>query len=66
MYNMDILGSVIRECMKRAHEKEVKQAYVIAKDFKEEGLKIAEIEEMLFSSGYDEAIIQEAMRLLGK
>jgi hypothetical protein len=49
---MDIFGNVIRECMRRAHEQEVKQAYVIAKDFKKDGLKLAEIEEMLYSSGY--------------
>jgi hypothetical protein len=63
---MDIFGNVIRECMRRAHEQEVKQAYVIAKDFKKDGLKIAEIEEMLYSSGYDQTTVEEALKMLGK
>lgn len=63
---MDILGNVVRECIRRAHEKEVKQVYVIAKDFKKDGLNFNEIEEMLFSSGYEDGVIQETLRMLGK
>ena len=62
---MDIFGNVIREFMKQAHEKEVRQAYVIARDFKKDGLKTSEIEELLFSSGYEQGVIEEALRMLG-
>jgi len=62
---MDILGKVVRDYLKQAHEKEVKQAYVIAKDFKKDGLNNSEIEELLYSSGYDADIIEEALKSLG-
>jgi len=62
---MDILGKVVRDYLKQAHDKEVKQAYVIAKDFKKDGLNASEIEELLYSSGYDATVIEEALKSLG-
>jgi len=61
---MDILGKVVRDYLKQTHEKEVKQACVIAKEFKKDGFNVSEIEELLYSSGYDTSVIEEALEYL--
>lgn len=64
---MDILGKVARAHLKQIHENNVKQAYVLAMDFKREGMSTEEVEEMLFSAGYESPVVDSAMnRLLGK
>lgn len=55
------LGAVIREFAKQNHLKEVKNASVIALEFAKEGMSQDQIEEMLFSSGYEADVINEAL-----
>lgn len=64
---MDTLGKVAREYLKQVHEKSVKQAYVLAMDYKQEGMTHDEIEEMLYSAEYENIVVDAAMnRLLGR
>lgn len=58
---MDPLGNVIKDFLRQTHASHVRNAVSLAKEFKDEGMTNEQIEEMLFSSGFDSMIIAEAM-----
>jgi hypothetical protein len=59
--NNHSLGEAIREFAKKQHSKEVKNASSMVLEFAKEGMSQTQIEEMLFSTGYDKNVITEAL-----
>lgn len=59
---MDPLGNVVRDFLKKTHAANVRNAVSLAMELRDdEGMKNDQIEEMLYSSGFDSAVIAEAM-----
>jgi hypothetical protein len=58
---MDLLGRVVREYMKKAHTDNVRNATNLAMEFRDEHMNDDQIEEMLYSSGFDTNVVSEAM-----
>jgi len=59
---MDPLGDVVRNFMKQAHARNVRNALSLAAELrKEEGMTDDQIEEMLYASGFEQEEISEAL-----
>lgn len=58
---MDMLGQVMRDFLKCAHDDAVRNARALAGELKAEGMTKSQIEEMLFASGFEAPIVREAM-----
>lgn len=58
---MDPLGNAIRDFLKQTHATSVRNAVSLAMEFQDEGMKHDQIEEMLYSSGFDVDIVAEAL-----
>jgi hypothetical protein len=62
---MDPLGDVVRNFMKEAHARNVRNAFSLAAELrKEEGMTDSQIEEMLYASGFEQDEIGEALNKL--
>lgn len=61
---MDLLGNVVREFMKQAHAENVRNATNLAMEFRDERMSDDQIEEMLYSSGFDARVVSDAMEAL--
>lgn len=61
---MDLLGEAVRRFLKESRAAAVQNAHSLATELCEEGMREAQIEEMLYSSEFDEDIVVEAMSLL--
>lgn len=61
---MEPLGKVVRDFLTMRHAKDVRQAYAMADSLQKEGMSTGQIEEMLFSSGFQAGVIDEAIRQL--
>lgn len=59
---MDPLGNVVRELLKQARAQRVKNATSLAGEFRKEGMTDSQIEEMLFASGFDDDVVDDAMK----
>lgn len=59
---MDRFGNVIRDFLKKAHADNVRNAVSLGTELRQdEGMSDDQIEEMLYASGFDAAVISEAM-----
>lgn len=58
---MDPLGNAIRDFLKQTHAASVRNAVSLAMEFQDEGMKQDQIEEMLYSSGFESDVIAEAL-----
>lgn len=59
---MDPLGNVVREFLKTQHATHVRNAVALAKELRvAEKMADDQIEEMLYASGFDAAVIAEAL-----
>lgn len=59
---MDPLGNVVRDFLKKAHQDNVRNAISLAVEFQDdEGMSLDQIEEMLYSSGFDADVVAEAL-----
>lgn len=63
---MDQFGKVFREFARQAHTKQVRTALSLAEEFVQERMSLDQIEEMLYSAGFEARIVDEAMELLPK
>ncbi len=63
---MDPLGNVMREFLRKAHAKQVKMARALADELLQEKMAMEQIEEMLYASGFENIVIDEAMDSLPK
>jgi thymidine phosphorylase len=63
---MNPLGNIMRDFLKQAHAKQVKMARALAEEFLQEKMAMDQIEEMLYASGFEAAVIDEAMDSLPK
>lgn len=63
---MDLLGKTVREFLKVRHDQDLKKANAMVVELRKEGMRKAEIEEMLYASGYDDQVVQEVMESLPK
>ena len=59
---MDLLGNVVRELLKQARAQRVKNAAALGDEFRKEGLTNSQIEEMLFASGFEDDVVDDAMK----
>lgn len=58
---MDPLGNVVRDFLKQAHARNVKNAVSLGMEFRDEGMTRDQIEEMLYASGFEAVVIADAM-----
>lgn len=58
---MDLLGSVVRNLVQDAKARTVKAASKLAMSFAREGMNHDQIEEMLFSAGYESDIVYDVL-----
>ena len=58
---MDTFGNVIRNLMQDVHSRTVLNASSLASEWEREGMTRDQVEEMLYSEGFDQDIIEEAM-----
>jgi hypothetical protein len=59
---VDPLGNVVKDFLKKAHRDNVRNAFSLAKELRdEEGMNDEQIEEMLYASGFEADVIGEAM-----
>jgi hypothetical protein len=58
---MDKLGQVFRDLARAALEREVRSASSLAELFRKDGMTSAQIEEMLYSNGFDHDVVVAAM-----
>jgi hypothetical protein len=63
---MDPLGNVMREFLRKAHVKNVKIARALADELLQEKMAMDQVEEMLYASGFEAVVIDEAMDSLPK
>jgi len=61
---MDPLGNVLRDFMKQAHLRQVKTALGLALELRQESMAAEQIEEMLYSSGFEQVVVDDAMTAL--
>lgn len=58
---MDPLGRTIRDFLTRLHGDQVQTATNLALELKKEGMSRGEIEEMLYASGYESEVVNDAL-----
>lgn len=61
---MDPLGKTVRDFLSRLHSDEVHTATNLAMELKKEGMNRGEIEEMLYASGYESEVVNDALENL--
>ena len=62
---MDPLGQISRDFLKQQRSKHLKIALVLGKDFKKQGMKADQVEEMLYANeGFDSDVIAEVVSTL--
>lgn len=59
---MDLIGNVFKELLRQARDQSVKNANALADELIKDGMKIAQVEEMLQASGFENDIIDEALK----
>jgi hypothetical protein len=59
---MDSLGKVLREYLRQKRADDVREARAMAKEMRVDGMSSAQLEEMLFASGFSSDVVEEVAK----
>lgn len=58
---MDLIGNTFKELFAQKHAESVRNASALAKECAKDGMRLSEVEEMLYANGFDQDVVDDTL-----